>query len=101
MRTILFYDLPMKTSKNLKDYRKFVKDLKKIGFYRIQESVFVKMHINQQNADYSLNQVEKIKPPSGSLISFTITEQQFSRLRIFLGVLKTDVINNDERILEI
>lgn len=101
MRTLLFFDLPTLTSKNKKDYRKFVKDLKKCGFYRIQESVFVKMHINQQNADFTLNQVNGFKPSDGSIITLTITEQQFARMKILLGEIKTDVETSDERILEI
>ena len=48
MRMILFFDLPTLTSKNRRDYRKFIKHIKKIGFYMIQESVYVKMSIDSQ-----------------------------------------------------
>lgn len=101
MRTILFFDLPTATSKNRRDYSKFVKEITKIGFYRIQESVFVKMHINQVNADFTDNSLEKIKPPEGTIFTLTITEAQFSRMKILLGGSNTDVENSDSRIIEV
>ena len=50
MRLLLFFDLPMTTSSELKTYRNFVKNIKKEGFYMLQKSVYVKMVIDNQAA---------------------------------------------------
>ena len=43
MRLVLFFDLPVIKTSQRKAYTKFVKDIKKIGFYMLQESVYIKM----------------------------------------------------------
>lgn len=101
MRTILFFDLPTLTSKNRRDYRTFVKLLIKNGFYRIQESVFVKMSINPQAAEICTKFIDKNKPPEGSVIMLTITEKQFANMNILLGELNTDVEVSDKRVIVI
>lgn len=101
MRTILIFDLPTLTKKNLKNYRVFVKSLKKLGFYMIQESVYVKMNLNQQIADSTLNKIKQISPSEGSIMLLTITEKQFSSMKIILGSVETDVITSDERTIKL
>lgn len=99
MRTLLFFDLPSVTSKDKKHYRDFVKYLKALGFYRLQESVFCKMDIDKQAMDSSIKRIEAKLPPDGSVITLSVTEKQFSTMKILLGDIETDVINSDERII--
>lgn len=101
MRILLFYDLPTLSSANLKAYRDFVKDIIKIGFYRIQESVFVKMAINPQSVDSVYQKLEQIKPKEGNIFCITVTEQQFSKMKFILGEIETDVISSTDRIIEL
>ena len=99
MRTILFFDLPTLTSKNRKDYRSFVKLLIKSGFYRIQESVFVKMSITPQSAESCIQNIDKNKPKEGSIMLLTVTEKQFANMNILLGDVSTDVETSDKRVI--
>ena len=101
MRTLLFFDLPTITNANKRTYRIFVKNLINIGFYRIQESVFVKMSITPQAASQIVNFIEKIKPPEGNILSITITEKQFAAMHIYLGLNETDLIVNDDVVVEL
>ena len=101
MRTILFFDLPTLTSKNKRDYRAFVKMLIKTGFYRIQESVFVKMSITPQSAASCVQYIDKNKPKEGSIMMLTVTEKQFANMDILLGDVSTDVEVSDKRIIVI
>lgn len=101
MRTILFFDLPTLTNKDRRNYRKFIKLLIKNGFYRIQESVFVKMSVTPQAAKSIINMIEKEKPNQGSIFSITVTESQFANMHIFLGLNKTDVETSYDRVIEI
>lgn len=47
MRMIVFFDLPTKTTADLREYRKFRKLLITNGFVMMQESVYTKMLLNQ------------------------------------------------------
>ena len=75
MRTLLFFDLPSITLKEKKHYRDFVKYLKALGFYRLQESVFCKMDIDKQAMDSSIKRIESKLPPEGSVIALSVTEK--------------------------
>ena len=46
MRLIVFFDLPVKTAKQRKDYRQFRKFLLKDGYLQLQESVYAKLVVN-------------------------------------------------------
>lgn len=99
MRSILFFDLPSVTNSDKRNYCKFVKEIKKLGFYMIQESVYVKMSINQLAFESTMNSLKRIVPSDGSVLVLTITEKQFSSIKILSGELKTDVVESDSRIV--
>lgn len=99
MRTILFFDLPSVTKKDKKNYRDFIKNIKKIGFYMIQESVYVKMSINYKSAQNTKIKVNSFLPENGNVMLLTITEKQFNSIDILIGDLKTDVITSTDRVI--
>lgn len=101
MRILLFFDLPSITSLDHRIYRKFVKQIKKDGFYMLQESVYVKLALNQQSVDATYSMIKSYVPMEGLIMSLTITEKQFSTLKVITGEIKTDVINSDSRILSL
>ena len=51
MRVLVMFDLPTETSIQRRNYRKFRKSLIKNGFIMMQESVYVKLAMNQGSAD--------------------------------------------------
>ena len=101
MRSILFFDLPVEKVSQQREYRKFVKNIKKMGFYMFQKSVYVKMGIDVQAIKSTIDKIKKICPKEGQISVLTITEKQFANIELLLGDNKTDVINNDERITEL
>lgn len=101
MRILLFFDLPTLTSAQRKTYRHFVKDIVRLGYYRLQESVFCKMAVNLTSANASFSAVSKIKPSEGNVFALIVTEKQFSSMRIFVGENKADVITSFDRIVEL
>lgn len=101
MRIILFFDLPSITSTDQKNYRNFVKNLKLTGFYMIQESVYVKMCIDSHVANSIINKINKIAPPNGNVMLLTVTEKQFSQIKIIIGTNKTDVITSNDRTIKL
>ena len=50
MRVIVFFDLPVKTVQDRREYARFRKKLVKSGFVMMQQSVYSKIALNQNNA---------------------------------------------------
>lgn len=101
MRMMLFFDLPMEKSKQKKDYVKFLKELKKQGFLMLQKSVYTKLSINQANVDITRKNILKILPAEGNVFLLVVTEKQFTSIEYLLGDFKTNLLNSEERIVEI
>ena len=85
MRTLLFFDLPRETSKEVREATRFVKDLKKEGFIMLQESVYCKLLLNMSTFESIRKRIEKIKPVKGNIMLLTITEKQFASIEMVLG----------------
>ncbi len=101
MRLVLFFDLPVVKAKQRSDAQKFVRELKKLGFYMLQESVYVKMNVDTYHNDATLKKIEGIKPKEGSIFALSVTEKQFNSMAIILGEAISDVITTDDRLLEL
>ena len=59
MRILVMFDLPTETSEDRRNYRKFRKNLIKNGFIMMQESVYVRLAMNQGSA-FSSKEYTKI-----------------------------------------
>ncbi len=101
MRLLLFFDLPVETSKNKKEYRHFVRDIKKEGFFMMQKSVYVKMAVDSKSGRQTINRINKLTPDEGSVIILSVTEHQFQNIDILLGEFKTNMIDSKDRIIEL
>lgn len=101
MRTILFFDLPTETAAMRRAYAKFVKELKKVGFSMLQESVYIKLDTDDRAASSTKKKVEQILPKEGFIAMLKITEKQFASIDYLLGESESDVITNNERLIEL
>ena len=99
MRLVLFFDLPMKTKKEIKIYTHFRKYLIKNSFLMMQESIYCKLAQNSTAADLIIQNIRKNKPPSGLVQTLKITEKQFSRIEYIVGKKESEVLDSDERIV--
>jgi CRISPR-associated protein Cas2 len=101
MRIIIFFDLPSVTKLDHIEYRHFIKNLKSIGFSQMQESVYTKLCLNEQVSDSTLKDLIRFLPKNGVISSLTITEKQFSSIKLLLGDIKSDVILSDEKVIKL
>ena len=99
MRVVVFFDLPVLTDQNRREYRNFRKFLIKSGFLMVQESVYSKLAQNGTVADTILENIRKNKPSSGLVQVLRITEKQYSRMEFITGVRKDKVLDTDERLV--
>ncbi len=99
MRVMVFFDLPTNTSIDRRIYRKFRTNLIKNGFMMIQESVYVKLSLNQTQTMQIIQDIKKIKPEKGLVQILTVTEKQFSKMEMLCGKSVSNVIDSDERLV--
>lgn len=95
------FDLPTETAIDRKNYRYFVKFLKKNGFIMFQESIYVKLSINYTKVKSIIAKIKTNLPPKGLVSMLTVTENQFNDMQYFLGEFKTDIVNSDSRFIEL
>uniref|UniRef100_UPI0040262A6B CRISPR-associated endonuclease Cas2 n=1 Tax=Eubacterium sp. TaxID=142586 RepID=UPI0040262A6B len=99
MRVIAFFDLPVDTTAHRREYARFRKFLIKSGFVMMQQSVYVKLAINQNASKSICDSVRKNKPSSGIVQLLTITEKQFQKMEFVNGGFTQDVVMSDERLI--
>lgn len=99
MRVLVMFDLPTETSENRRNYTKFRKYLIKSGFMMMQQSVYVRLALNQTDAKGMIDSVKKNKPSEGLVQILTITEKQYSKMEIISGEYSNDTVDTDERLL--
>lgn len=101
MRLILFFDLPMETSKNRHDYTVFHRYLIKNGFIMMQKSVYSRLVVNNVISRAVKEKIEKNLPPEGVVELLEVTENQFSRIEYLIGEKQTLVEESTDRLIEI
>lgn len=99
MRVIVFFDLPVLTEQNRKDYRTFRRFLIKSGFIMVQESVYCKLAQNGTVADLIVENVKKNKPRAGLVQLLRVTEKQYAKMEFIVGNNTTNVLDSDERLV--
>ena len=99
MRVIVFFDLPVLTEKNRKEYRDFRKFLIKSGFLMLQESVYCKLAQNSTVADTIHENVRKNKPSAGLVQLLRVTEKQYAKMVFIVGESNSKVLDTDERLV--
>ncbi|WP_171301675.1 CRISPR-associated endonuclease Cas2 [Enterococcus cecorum] len=99
MRILVFFDLPVLSLEQRRDYRSFRKFLIKDGFIMLQESVYCKMVLNESAAKAVVEQVKKNRPEDGLVQLLTITEKQFSKMEYIVGEYKSEVLDSDQRLV--
>lgn len=97
MRVIIFFDLPVKTVRERKNYALFRKNLIREGFLMIQESVYVRIAVNRESAEFLENRVASFAPEEGLVQSLIVTERQYSSIRFLAGCSSKDVRNANDR----
>ncbi|RNM31318.1 CRISPR-associated endonuclease Cas2 [Absicoccus porci] len=80
MRLLIFFDLPVKTKPQIKQYREFIKYLKNDGFIRVQYSVYAKLCINKDCAQTISKRIRLNAPAEGDIRYMIISELQYQHI---------------------
>ena len=101
MRMLVFFDLPTETVADRRNYRRFRKLLVDSGFLMLQESVYCKLLLNGTAQGTAADLIRRHWPPKGMVQMLTVTEKQFSKMEYVTGEWTSDVIDSDERLVEL
>jgi CRISPR-associated protein Cas2 len=85
MWMFVFFDLPVGTKSQRRNATRFRKYLKDDGFLMLQFSVYARVMRGEEAVDKHLDRVTKNLPPTGSVRTLSVTERQYSRMKLLLG----------------
>lgn len=101
MRVFVFFDLPVATAENRRDYNRFRRFLIKNGFIMLQESVYCRMVLNKTVEKSVSDTIKRNRPRAGLVQMLTVTEKQFAQMEYITGEFHSDIIDSDERVVVI
>lgn len=85
MRILIFFDLPVKTKTDRRNYTRFRTFLLDEGFDMMQFSVYSRVCNGHESMERIMKRLSSSLPPKGSIRSLSVTEKQYERMRILLG----------------
>lgn len=91
MWVLVFFDLPTDTKKDIKNYNIFRKKLIQDGFTMFQFSIYLRHCASRENAEVHIKRVKSILPPTGQVGILCVTDKQFGKMELFIGMKETDV----------
>lgn len=91
MWILVFFDLPISTKKDTRNYRSFVKSLEKDGFNRFQWSIFLRHCPSRENMEVHIRRVKSFLPPKGNVAIMHITDKQFEMMELFIANKKEEL----------
>lgn len=90
MRLLVFFDLPTSTKKERKEYTVFRRFLLKSGYDMLQFSVYCRICKGQDTADRYMLHLETHLPPKGNIRAMIVTNTQYEKMKILIGVDKKE-----------
>ncbi len=96
--TMVFFDLPVKTKEERKRYADFRKHLLKIGFVKLQFSVYARCDLGEERAEVVAARVRAMLPPRGEVRIMQITDRQYARMRVYVGKRRIETEKKAEQL---
>jgi CRISPR-associated protein Cas2 len=99
MRVIVFFDLPVQTAIERRNYSQFRKFLIKNGYLMMQESVYSKICLNGSQVESCKRRLQSNKPPQGLVQILVVTEKQYANMVYLVGSSSHNTLDTDERVV--
>lgn len=88
MWVIVFFDMPVETKQQRKDYSDFRKRLLSDGFTMFQLSIYVRPCASIENSTVHVNRVKSFLPEAGKICIMSVTDRQFKDIVVYEGTKK-------------
>ncbi|MEN2979352.1 CRISPR-associated endonuclease Cas2 [Tistrella bauzanensis] len=100
MWLMVFFDLPVRTKEQRRRATRFRKSLKDDGFLMLQFSVYARVCRGQDAVDKHIGRVRSNLPREGSVRTLQITDKQYARMQLMLGLApKTERVGSNQMVL--
>lgn len=100
MRMLVFFDLPMETSQEKREYTKFRKYLIKNGFVMMQKSVYCRLVTNANVSARIIESIKLNKPKSAGFVQILcVTEAQYIKMVTVEGASKNNYIDTTDPVI--
>lgn len=86
MWLFVFFDLPTKTKKERRKYTQFRAHLLKDGFVMMQFSVYTRICKGEDSVETHKRRVKEHLPPKGNVRMISITDLQYAKMEILVGI---------------
>jgi len=96
---MVFFDLPMLTKKDVREYTKFRKYLISQGFIMIQKSVYSKIALNGTASNAIIYNLKKNLPEMGLVQILVISEKQYQNIEFLVGEGQKETIDTQQRLI--
>jgi CRISPR-associated protein Cas2 len=95
MTLLTIYDFPRDDAAMRKQATKYQQWLEKIGFHRLQFSVYYRKLLRARDRDLVLERIRAKKPDAGNLLVFTLSDADFENRENLYGskVLYEEVVD--------
>lgn len=85
MRLLVFFDLPVVTKREKREYRRFRTFLLNEGYDMLQFSVYSRVLNGYEASEKHLMRLKRNLPPRGAIRAMIVTEKQYAKMHILLG----------------
>ena len=82
---IAMFDLPVDTKAARRAYARFRKELLEDGFTMMQFSIYIRHCASIDNAELHATRMGAKVPEKGEVRFLTVTDNQFGRIRVYVG----------------
>ncbi len=82
---MIMYDLPSKKKNDIKQNRKFRKEIMKYGYYQLQQSIYCCSFNEKEQCVKSISNLKKLAPRKGEIRGLILTNKNFEKMYIIKG----------------
>lgn len=93
------FDLPTTYRAQQVNYRKFKKFLKKGGFMRLQQSIYVKLIHNVSNVQYEIEDIRRNAPIDGDIKLLPMSLNNFKKITNICGISFNMAVFSDDIVI--
>ncbi len=79
------FDLPVATPEDRREYNRFRNSLLKLGFFRLQFSVYAHYCPSEESSLIFRKKIKAVLPPDGQVRVLAVTDRQFSKMEVYSG----------------
>jgi len=102
MRVMVFFDLPVTTKRQKRNYSAFHRYLVRDGYQMIQYSVYSRITRNHDDANKYVKRLQANLPPEGSVRVMVVTENQYNSMKVLVGnITATESFLSPRELIEV